>query len=233
MSQDHHATARVLAPGTRADMPTLLWLRTFPGQPPQVREARRWIESVLPGCGPRDDLVMIASEFCANSIEHTRSGNPGGQFAVHLAWSATSVRLTVGDDGSDEAPRAVTATLQEEYGRGLDIVGHLATAWDFTGDENRRWLWADVPWQGQGGPTRIRPGAAMPTAEAIRRLRLSCPGTQIGYDGEPAAWWSVLPGASSPSDLISAPCFGTLAQMTAAAWTARCPGDPALARKMP
>lgn len=57
----------------------------------------------------------------------------------------------------------------------------------------------------------------MPIIEAIRRLRLACPGTKIGYDGRPAGWWCLLPGGSYPDDLISAPCFGGLARMATAA----------------
>lgn len=78
-----------------AGPPALLRQRAFPGRPEQVREARHWIASVLPACEPREVLVQIASEFCANTIEHTRSGAPGGQFTVHLAWSARTARLTV------------------------------------------------------------------------------------------------------------------------------------------
>lgn len=168
-----------------ADPPALLWQRAFPGRPEQVREARHWIAGLLPACEPREILVQIASEFCANTIEHTHSGAPGGQFTVHLAWSARTARLTVGDDGAREAPAVISATLEQEHGRGLDIVDFLAADWGFAGDESGRWLWADVPWHGQGGPariepgdTRIEPGGTLPTAEAVRRLCHAYPGVR-------------------------------------------------------
>lgn len=212
------------SPATHADVPAPLWLRSFPGQPSQVREARHWIENILPDCDPREILVQIASEFCSNTIEHTRSGSPGGRFTVHLAWSASSARLTVGDDDSDEAPAVIAATLESEHGRGLGMVDLLADAWDFADDEKRRWLWADVSWLGKGGPARIGSRGAMPAAEAVRKLGLTYPGIQIGYGGDPATWWALQPGDHYPDDQLAAPCFGALAQMTAAAWRHAVPG---------
>ena len=219
-------TAGIAEARTVADVPALLWLRSFPGEPRQVREARHWIESVLPGCDPREILVQIVSEFCSNTVEHTRSGGPGGRFTVHLAWSESTIRLTVGDDGSDEAPAMVAATLEAEHGRGLSIVDFLADAWHYSDDQEHRWLWADVTWRARGGPARIGPRGAMPAAEAIRKLGLACPGIQVGYDGDPAAWWALLPGARCPDDRLVAPCFGALAQMTAAAWALRSGAAP-------
>jgi hypothetical protein len=193
-----------------------LWLRAFPGEASQVREARHWIESLLPDCDARETLALIASEFGANATEHTRSGDPTGQFTVHLAWSPAMVRLAVGDEGSSLPPEAVTATLDAEHGRGLFMVDAMAADWGCADGAEGRFLWADVPWLGQGGPDRIRPNGAMPTVEAIRRLRLACPGIQVGYDGDPAAWWGLLPGSSYPADRIIAPCFGSLSQLAIA-----------------
>ena len=208
-----------------SDVPTRLWLRTFPGVPEQVREARHWIDELLPGCDPRETLVLIASEFCTNAVEHTGSGGPGGEFAVHLAWSPGSVRVTVGDQGSPESPRVVDAAAgEEEDGRGLHMVDLLAGRWGFDGGTRCRWVWADVPWLSGGGPPRIDSRGALSAVEAARGLWRSCPGIRVGYGGEPAMWWALLPGDSYSDDRLFAPCFGALSQVTAAAWAARGPG---------
>lgn len=136
--------------------PVYLWLRAFPGEARQVRAVRQWIESLLPGCEARETLALAASEFGANAIEHTRSGEPGGRFTVHLAWSPAAVRITVGDQGSPLPPEAVTATLDSEHGRGLFMVDAMATNWGFTDGPEGRLLWADVPWLEQGGPSTSR-----------------------------------------------------------------------------
>lgn len=199
--------------------PSLLWLRTFPGEARQVRVVRHWIESILPGCDPRETIVLIASEYATNAIEHTSSGKPGGQFTVHLAWSPATARLTIGDEGSPLPPEAVTANLGSEHGRGLFMVDAMAENWGAANGTAGRLLWADIPWTRQGGPTRISANGAMPTTEAVRRLRQTRPGIQIGYDGNPAAWWSQLPDDNHTDKRITAPCFGALSQMTSLAWT--------------
>lgn len=125
--------------------PVISWIRTFPGEPAQVREARDWIVSLLPNSDPFDDLALIASEFCANALEHTRSGDPGGQFTVHLAWAPGTIRVAVEDEGSALPPGTVHAALDSEHGRGLYMVNVLADAWGFTDVPEGRLLWADCP----------------------------------------------------------------------------------------
>lgn len=204
-----------------ADVPVFLWLRTFPGEAAQIRGARHWIESLLPRCDARETIVLITSEFAANAIDHTRSGDPGGQFTVHLAWSPASVRLTIGDQGSPFSPGAVNAALDAEHGRGLLLVDVMASHWGFANGTEGRLLWADTPWASAGGPSLINPDNAMPAVEAARRLARAYPGIQIGYDGDPAAWWGLLPGHRYPDERLTAPCFGALSQTIAAAWTTR------------
>lgn len=138
--------SRDLLTKRRPAAPVPIWSRTFPGEPEQVREARRWIESVLPDCDSRFTIVLTASEFCTNALQHTRSGNPGGQFTVHLAWSPGTVRVAVGDEGSSLPPEAVHASLDSEHGRGLGLIDALVSAWGFIDRPDGRLLWADQPW---------------------------------------------------------------------------------------
>lgn len=195
-----------------ADPPALLWLREFPGEPRQVRESRHWLAEILPDCDARSILVQIASELVTNAVQHTRSGNRGGTFGVHVAWSASTVRVAVGDQGSLEVPTVLEAVPEQESMRGLYLVRSIAAAWDSAGNSRGRWVWADVLWGKQGGPRRIASRGALPTVEAVRRLLLVYPGIQVGYDGEPAQWWA----KDSGTGRIRAPCFGALNQLVAA-----------------
>lgn len=156
-ASDHREAPVSRAPGSGAPgsgAPASEWLRVFPGEPAQVREVRHWIESVFPGCDARDSLTTIASELCANAIEHTLSGMPGGQFAVHLSWFGDRVRISVGDEGSSSSPEPVAAagaafvaaSVDAEHGRGLFLVDALASAWGFADTDTGRVLWADQPW---------------------------------------------------------------------------------------
>ena len=222
-----HAMAEGNTPGRRhaaATTPAWLWLRAFPGTPEQVTHARHWVERLLPECDPRAILALVTSEFCTNAVTHTRSGAPGGQVTVHLAWSPGTVRLTVGDQGSPKPPEVVTALLEQEHGRGLSMVNAMTAGWGFADGSRGRWVWADLPWLSGGGPERIASDGALPAAEAVRGLRRAYPGIRVGYAGAPAMWWATLPGDSYPDDRLAAPCFGALSQVTAAAWAARGPG---------
>src|SRR6266699_500533 len=40
----------------------------FPGEVCQLRAVRRWLESLLPVCPPRDDVMCVATELGTNAI---------------------------------------------------------------------------------------------------------------------------------------------------------------------
>src|ERR1700739_393580 len=56
------------SPGPAA--PVSCWSRDFPGGADQVREARHWVEDLLPECDPLADLLLLASELCTNAVAH-------------------------------------------------------------------------------------------------------------------------------------------------------------------
>src|SRR5258707_12707475 len=67
-----------ITPAAGSQVPSVLWwARDFRGDKDQVRPARHWIEDLLPECEPRDDILLLASEVCANAIVHTLSGKDG------------------------------------------------------------------------------------------------------------------------------------------------------------
>jgi anti-sigma regulatory factor (Ser/Thr protein kinase) len=97
---------------------------------------RQWLKSVMPASAIRDDVLSIATEFAANAIEHTASGDCGG-FAVELLCTSSVIRVTVSDGGSVGEPRVIE-DLGAEYGRGLLLVRGLAERMGVSGDERGR-----------------------------------------------------------------------------------------------
>lgn len=107
---------------------------------------RRWLESVLPPCPARDDVMSVAGEFAANAVRHTASGR-GGKFAVEVTWQPGVVRVTVADGGAPGEPRVIE-DLAGESGRGLLMVRGLSLRSGVRGDARGRMVWADLAWDG-------------------------------------------------------------------------------------
>jgi anti-sigma regulatory factor (Ser/Thr protein kinase) len=153
-------------------LPVVWWARDFPGSAAQVGEVRRWLSGLLPDCEPRDDLLLLASELAANAVVHTRSGERGGQFSVHIEWSPDLARVVVGDQGAlatpnvSAAPAAPAAPAgmggpawMSECGRGLLLVEELADDWGTASHPDGRCTWFDIQWGVRGGAFPV-PGPA-------------------------------------------------------------------------
>src|SRR5690349_2211363 len=81
------------------------WSRSFRGLAECLSEVRTFTAAVL-GDRPGVDLVVLAaSELAGNAILHTASGEPGGQFVVHLAAFADRWQVRVDDAGGANVPR--------------------------------------------------------------------------------------------------------------------------------
>lgn len=128
--------------------------RTFPGEPGQVGEARRWLSLLIGGFEAADEAVLACSELAANAIVHTDSGLPGGMFTVRVAIEPDSVRIEVLDQGGswtdrrDDTDRIQRTALPPEdetqCGRGLTIIAAIASAWGISGDQQARTAWCEV-----------------------------------------------------------------------------------------
>src|SRR5258708_1163324 len=124
VNADRGLQAPMIALASRSPVPPALWwVRDFPGGEDQVRQARHWIEDLLPQCDPLADILLLASELCTNAVVHTRSGKAGGRFSVDVEWGQETARVVIGDQGSPTA-LAITAKAQDgiwadEHGRGL------------------------------------------------------------------------------------------------------------------
>ncbi|GGS84497.1 hypothetical protein GCM10010156_48890 [Planobispora rosea] len=93
--------------------------RRFPGESEQVSQVRTWVDGLLPGdCPRRADVAVVVSELVTNALVHSVSGM-GGSFAVRAAIDATSVELSVADQG----PRPIPAAREPDAsGWGLAVI---------------------------------------------------------------------------------------------------------------
>jgi anti-sigma regulatory factor (Ser/Thr protein kinase) len=193
--------------------------RDFRGDADQVREARHWIEDLLPECDALADILLLASEVCANAVMHTRSRQAGGQFSVDVEWGPELARVIIADQGSLTIPavggKPGQPAEQEEFGRGLWLVDELADDWGTSCHPAGRVVWIDIKWQARGGPPLQPPGGMNAAIAHIAVLREAFPGTTIWWDHQTQAWWAALPGAAGASGLISSPSPSGLRKLLA------------------
>lgn len=120
--------------------------RAFPGHERELAGLRRWLETLLPTCPARHDVILVACELAGNAIVHTATGR-GGWFTAEITWRGTTVRMTVSDGGSPTEP-VVIADPDAERGRGLRLVHGLSERTGVKGDSRGRRVWAEVTWDG-------------------------------------------------------------------------------------
>jgi anti-sigma regulatory factor (Ser/Thr protein kinase) len=141
--------------------------RTFRGTPASVREARGFVGELLAGCPARETLMTCVSEFCANAIAHTATGN-GGVFTVEVDRPRDGVaRVAVTDDGGASVPVPGALDLMAEGGRGLAMVAACTSRWGYTDARSGRTVWAESCWP-VGVPS---PGQAARRPTRFRRFR--------------------------------------------------------------
>lgn len=114
------------------------WRRVFPGNADQARAARDFVAFLLAGFALVDDAVLAAAELVTNTLRHTHSALPGGEFAVEVRRWSSGTSIGVSDQGGESEPKPCDADDLAESGRGLKTVAMLATRWDWTGDTHGR-----------------------------------------------------------------------------------------------
>jgi anti-sigma regulatory factor (Ser/Thr protein kinase) len=104
---------------------------TFPGDPRDVSEARHRVGLTISSWGLQplcDDLSLLVSEVVTNAIRHGH-----GPVTLQIQRRPTGVRVEVSDLSTETITlQATLAAHHQEYGRGLGIVDHLASAWGTT-----------------------------------------------------------------------------------------------------
>ncbi|WP_406731338.1 ATP-binding protein [Streptomyces sp. NBC_01794] len=138
-----------------------------PGDPSAVAFARnRVITQVRAWDAPLDEekryaVGLVVSELVTNAIAHAE-----GLISVGLYLNEERLLLVV-HDGHPTRPRRRRPTTNDETGRGLALVAHLATrtGWDPTPNGKKVWAEFDVltpPPTVRGETLRRRMKAAMP-----------------------------------------------------------------------
>ncbi len=215
------SSLQVVPASRRSAPPAAWWARDFAGEAAQAGEVRHWITDLLPECDALADVLLLASELCANAVVHTRSGQSGGQFTVDVEWSPELARVVVGDQGSLEIPVAGAGSAgtawSEESGRGLWLVDAMADDWGTASVAEGRWVWFSVDWQARGGPPLAAPGGTGTAIAAITEIRAAFPGTTAWWGHQTRTWRAVLPEAAAGS-LVSAPTPVRLCQALASAY---------------
>jgi serine/threonine-protein kinase RsbW len=123
---------------------TALHEQVFRAEAGQVGAARAFLSAILAGCPAAEEAVLCLSELATNAVVHSRSREPGGSFTVRVHLGAQRLRVEVGDQGGpwQSAGRAST---DEQAGRGLLIVGHLASRWGCAGHSRTGWtVWFEL-----------------------------------------------------------------------------------------
>jgi len=117
--------------------------RLFPGRPDQVRQARVFVTKVLNGHPVTENAVLAVSELAGNSVAHSASGRPGGQFTVHLdVLAGDTIWLEVADEGG---PWRLARC--DDHLHGLQVVRLLASDAGVTGGPDEGWVaWARFDW---------------------------------------------------------------------------------------
>ncbi len=98
----------------------------LPSEPASVGEARRFVRRVLLNWELADTVevaTLLVSELATNAVLHART-----EFSVAVSRGAGEVTVEV-LDGSAVLPQVRRRSSTAATGRGVGLVGRLATAW--------------------------------------------------------------------------------------------------------
>jgi anti-sigma regulatory factor (Ser/Thr protein kinase) len=122
---------------------------TIPGEPAQVRDARRFVAAAVDDPGAAGTAALLTSELVTNAIVHSSSGCRGGTVTIVVTEAAGGIRVEVADAGSDRAWPAVRHEPYAADGHGLLLVQSLADDWGYVRDEIGTTVWF---WLASGRP---------------------------------------------------------------------------------
>ncbi|MFB7569628.1 ATP-binding protein [Streptomyces sp. NPDC056165] len=88
------------------------------------------------GTDAHDAIVLIVAELTANAVRHGHVPGRDFHLRLHTASDGCTVRVEVTDTRTECLPRRPAVPegatrAEEEAGRGLVLVSHLATRWDW------------------------------------------------------------------------------------------------------
>ena len=121
---------------------------TLPGATSSVPTARHFVESILTAWGRPEHgwtAALLISELSANCALHART-----TFTVRVELADELVRLAV-SDGSRRTPAVRDYGTEATTGRGLRMVGQLATEWGVELHEDGKTVWALIGERAEDG----------------------------------------------------------------------------------
>lgn len=120
--------------------------RSFDADVAEVRRARQFVlalaEELSLTTSPEmaQNLALVVSELATNAVLH--AGTP---FTVAVDADDDRFRLEVFDRDGTQMPEATTPAPDDVTGRGLSIVGALATDWGVHERDGGKCVWAELP----------------------------------------------------------------------------------------
>ncbi len=121
---------------------------TFPADPGAVRAARTAVRNRLTDWrldGLADIAALLVSELVTNSLRHAT-----GPIGVRLVRpeGAGGVLLVEVSDPLPDPPRERVAGLDDESGRGLQLVAHAADRWGTRPGTSGKTVWFELSMPG-------------------------------------------------------------------------------------
>lgn len=100
-----------------------------------------------------DDALLVVSELVTNAVKATGITDPEPRWSELKKLNLISVRIVGLEDSivfevwdaSPEEPTVKTAELDDEGGRGLDLVEHLVKRWGSYPSRGGKVVWAELP----------------------------------------------------------------------------------------
>lgn len=118
---------------------------TLAGRAERARLARAFVAAVL---GPRhpcgEAAVLLVSELFSNSVQHSRSADPGETVTVAVTAGGRIVRVEVVDRTGSATPQLRRSGDDVEDGRGLGLVAAMAVRWGWQRRGRRTVTWFEL-----------------------------------------------------------------------------------------
>ncbi|MER0245375.1 ATP-binding protein [Streptomyces sp. HSW2009] len=130
---------------------------SFPAAPDSVRQARELVREALVDWGIEavsDVTVLLVSELVTNSLRYAKGPIGVRMYFRPLPESGGRALLVEVSDPVDDPPRERAAALEDEGGRGLQLVAVASRRWGTRRGTVGKTVWFELTLPGPGEPAR-------------------------------------------------------------------------------